>query len=77
MKEKMATCTGLSFLLVDAFWSVGIPARMAGTPMWTNMKGNHSWVEVWVDGEWYFTEYYPEDLNKSWFYRRCRQSRYI
>lgn len=67
MKEKMATCTGLSFLLVDAFRSVGIPARMAGTPMWTNMKGNHSWVEVWVDGEWYFTEYYPEDLNKSWF----------
>lgn len=67
MKEKMATCTGLSFLLVDAFRSVGIPARMAGTPMWTNMKGNHSWVEVWVDGEWYFTEYYPEDLNKAWF----------
>lgn len=67
IKEKMATCTGLSFLLVDAFRSVGIPARMAGTPMWTNMKGNHSWVEVWIDGEWYFTEYYPDDLNKSWF----------
>ncbi len=67
IKEKMATCTGLSFLLVDAFRSVGIPARMAGTPMWTNMKGNHSWVEVWVDGQWYFTEYYPEDLNKAWF----------
>ena len=67
IKEKMATCTGLSFLLVDAFRSVGIPARMAGTPMWTNMKGNHSWVEVWVEGEWYFTEYYPDDLNKSWF----------
>lgn len=67
IKEKMATCTGLSFLLVDAFRSVGIPARIAGTPMWTNMKGNHSWVEVWVDGQWYFTEYYPEDLNKAWF----------
>lgn len=67
IKEKMATCTGLSFLLVDAFRSVGIPARIAGTPMWTNMKGNHSWVEVWIDGKWYFTEYYPDDLNKSWF----------
>lgn len=67
IKEKMATCTGLSFLLVDAFRSVGIPARIVGTPMWTNMKGNHSWVEVWVDGQWYFTEYYPEDLNKAWF----------
>ena len=66
-KEKMAPCTGLSFLLVDAFRSVGIPARIVGTPMWTNMKGNHSWVEVWVDGQWYFTEYHPEDLNKAWF----------
>lgn len=67
IKEKMATCTGLSFLLVDAFRSVGIPARMAGTPMWTNLKGNHNWVEVWIEGEWYFTEYYPNALNKSWF----------
>lgn len=65
--EQMATCTGLSFLLVDAFRSVGIPARIAGTPLWTNFRGNHSWVEVWIDGEWFFTEYYPEALNKSWF----------
>lgn len=67
IKEKMATCTGLSILLVDAFRSVGIPARTAGTPMWTNMRGNHNWVEVWIDGEWFFTEYYPDALNKSWF----------
>ena len=67
IREKMATCTGLSFLLVNAFRSVGIPARIAGTPMWTNMRGNHSWVEVWINGEWYFTEYYPEALNSSWF----------
>ena len=66
-KEKMATCTGLSFLLIDAFRSVGIPARIAGTPLWTNKRGNHSWVEVWIDGIWYFTEYYPDSLNKSWF----------
>ncbi|AOW10303.1 transglutaminase-like domain-containing protein [Flavobacterium gilvum] len=67
IKEKMATCTGLSILLVDAFRSVGIPARAAGTPMWTNLRGNHNWVEVWIDGEWFFTEYYPDALNKSWF----------
>ncbi len=67
IREKMATCTGLSFLLVNAFRSVGIPARIAGTPMWTNMRGNHSWVEVCINGEWYFTEYYPDGLNKSWF----------
>lgn len=67
LEEKMATCTGLSFLLVDALRSVGIPARIAGTPLWTNLRGNHSWVEVWIDGNWYFTEYYPDKLNKSWF----------
>ena len=67
IQQGMATCTGLSILLVDAFRSVGIPARIAGTPMWTNMRGNHTWVEVWIDGKWYFTEYYMDALNKSWF----------
>jgi hypothetical protein len=67
MEIGMASCTGLSILLVNAFRAVGIPARFAGTPMWTNMRGNHSWVEVWIDGNWYFTEYYPDALNKSWF----------
>jgi hypothetical protein len=67
IRQKMATCTGLSILLTDAFRSVGIPSRIAGTPMWTNMRGNHSWCEVWIDGQWYFTEYYPEKLNHSWF----------
>lgn len=67
MEEHMATCTGLSIILTDAFRSVGIPSRLAGTGMWTNMKGNHTWSEVWIDGEWYFTEYYPDTLNQSWF----------
>lgn len=67
MRQGMASCTGLSILLVDAFRSVGIPARFAGTPAWHDDRGNHSWVEVWIDGEWYFTEYYPTSLNRSWF----------
>jgi len=65
--EHMATCTGLSILLTDAFRSVGIPSRLAGTGMWTKMNGNHTWSEVLVDNEWMFTEYYPDTLNKSWF----------
>ncbi len=65
--EHMATCTGLSILLTDAFRSVGIPSRLAGTGMWTKMNGNHTWSEVLVDGDWMFTEYYPDTLNKSWF----------
>ena len=67
MAENMATCTGLSIILTDAFRSVGIPSRLAGTAMWTNFKGNHTWSEVWVDDQWQFIEYYPDTLNKSWF----------
>ena len=32
----MASCTGLSILLIDACRSVGIPARFVGTPSWIN-----------------------------------------
>lgn len=67
MKENMATCTGLSILLTDAYRAVGIPSRLAGTAMWTNFKGNHTWNEVWVDNKWQFIEYYPDTLNQSWF----------
>lgn len=67
MKEHMATCTGLSILLTDAYRAVGIPSRLAGTAMWTNYKGNHTWNEVWIDGNWHFIEYYPDTLDKSWF----------
>ncbi len=67
IKEQMATCTGLSILLTDAYRAVGIPSRLAGTAMWTNFRGNHTWSEVWIDNEWYFIEYYPDTLNQSWF----------
>ncbi|MCY1720649.1 transglutaminase-like domain-containing protein [Prolixibacteraceae bacterium Z1-6] len=67
MKENMATCSGLSILLTDAYRAVGIPSRLAGTAMWTNFKGNHTWSEVLVDNEWQFIEYYPDTLNQSWF----------
>ncbi len=68
MRQHMASCSGLSILLTDAFRAVGIPSRVAGTPNWFDNRGNHNWSEVWVDGNWHFTEYYPsDDLDKSWF----------
>ena len=67
MAIGMASCTGLSILLVDALRAVGIPARVAGTPLWINLTGNHNWVEVWIDGDWYVTEYNPGGLNQGWF----------
>jgi hypothetical protein len=69
MESGVATCSGLSILLVDACRAVGVPARVAGTPMWTNMRGNHTWVEIW-DGTWHFAgaaEPDPKGLNRGWF----------
>lgn len=65
-----ATCTGLSIILVDACRSVGVPARIAGTALWTNKRGNHTWVEIWDGGEWFYTgadEYDAKGLNRGWF----------
>lgn len=69
IETGIATCTGLSILLVDACRAVGIPARVAGTSMWSNMRGNHTWVEVW-DGGWHFVgAAEPDDagLDHAWF----------
>ena len=65
----LASCTGLSFMLIDACRSVGIPARFVGTPMWYNNSGNHSWVEIWDNG-WHFTGAFEptgDRLNEGWF----------
>lgn len=70
IEQGLASCTGLSILLVDACRSVNVPARLVGVPSWTTKRGNHTWVEVWDDGDWHFTgaaEYNPQGLNKAWF----------
>ena len=70
IKLGKATCTGLSIILVNACRSVGVPARIAGTALWYNKRGNHTWVEIYDGGEWYFTgadEYDAKGLNRGWF----------
>jgi hypothetical protein len=56
-----ASCTGISILYVDALRSIGVPARIAGTPAWNGKvsNGNHNWVEVWSGSEWQFIEGRP------------------
>jgi hypothetical protein len=69
IEQGLASCTGLSIILSDACRAVGIPARLVGTPMWTNKRGNHTWVEIWDDG-WHFTgacEPDPNGLDRGWF----------
>ncbi len=76
MDTQMASCTGLSILLIDACRACGIPARFVGTPRWSDNSGNHSWIEVW-DGEWHFTgaaEPTGDQLNQAWFIDRAAQA---
>jgi dienelactone hydrolase len=76
METGLASCTGLSIILVDACRAVGIPARVAGTPRWTDNSGNHTWVEVWDNG-WHFTgacEANGDALNSTWFTDRASQA---
>lgn len=60
-----SSCTGLAILLIAAFRTVGIAARLAGTPSWwgSEENGNHSWVEVYLPdengGRWIFLEPTP------------------
>jgi transglutaminase-like putative cysteine protease len=69
IEQGKATCTGLSILISDACRSVGIPARVVGTALWANKRGNHTWFEVW-DGDWHFAGADEPDangLNHGWF----------
>jgi hypothetical protein len=73
MQSGLASCTGLSVLLIDACRSLAIPARFVGTPLWSDNSGNHSWVEVWDNG-WHFTgaaEPSGDQLDQAWFIGRA------
>ena len=72
METGMASCTGLSILLADACRAIGIPARLAGVRVWPDFSGNHTWVEVWIDGKWLFTEYNRDaaGLDHGWMLDR-------
>ncbi len=74
MESGLASCTGLSIILIDVCRAVGIPARFVGVPLWADHSGNHSWVEIWDDG-WHFigaAEKGP--LDKTWFAERAELS---
>ena len=70
LAQGMATCTGLSIMLVDALRANGIPSRLAGIPSWPGRGGNHTWVEVWDAGAWHFVGAAEPDakgLDHAWF----------
>ena len=67
MDATLASCTGLSILLIDACRAVGIPARFVGVPLWKDHSGNHSWVEIWDNGWHFIGAAEKSKLNKTWF----------
>ncbi len=75
MESGWSSCTGLSILLAGACRTRGIPARLAGTPLWIDQSGNHTWVEVWADGGWHHVEAAdPNSWDSAWFDAKAAQA---
>lgn len=69
MRTALGRCGEESTFTVTAMRAVGIPARQCYTPRWAHTDDNHAWVEVWVDGKWYYLGACEPDakLNMGWF----------
>ena len=69
--------TGISILYIDALRTLGIPARLVGTPAWNGnvTNGNHNWVEVWLGTDdsagWKFIEGLPAGGPTETFENPC------
>lgn len=69
LKTAYGRCGEESTFTVAALRAVSLPARQVYTPRWAHTDDNHAWVEVWVNGRWYYLgacEPEPE-LNMGWF----------
>ena len=69
IRTSFGRCGEESTFTVTALRAVGIPARQCYTLRWAHTDDNHAWVEVWVDGKWYFLGACEPDakLDMGWF----------
>ena len=69
IRTSFGRCGEESTFTVTALRAVSIPARQCYTPRWAHTDDNHAWVEVWVDGKWYFLGACEPDakLDMGWF----------
>ena len=69
-------CGEESTLTVAALRTAGIPARQVYTPRWAHTDDNHAWVEVWINGEWFYMgACEPEPvLDRGWFTEPARRA---
>ncbi|MGE5457442.1 MAG: transglutaminase-like domain-containing protein, partial [Methanococcaceae archaeon] len=69
-------CGEESTLAVAALRTAGIPSRQVYTPRWAHTDDNHAWVEVWINGEWFYMgACEPEPvLDRGWFTEYARRA---
>lgn len=69
-------CGEESTFTVAALRTVGIPARQVYTPRWAHTDDNHAWVEIWVQGNWYYMgACEPEPvIDLGWFTEPARRA---
>ena len=69
-------CGEESTFTVAALRTAGIPARQVYTPRWAHCDDNHAWVEVWDNGQWYYTgACEPEPVfDLGWFTEPARRA---
>lgn len=69
-------CGEESTFTVAALRTAGIPARQVYTPRWAHSDDNHAWVEIWIDGAWYYMgACEPEPLlDRGWFTEPARRA---
>ena len=76
MLSSRGRCGEESTFTVAALRTIGIPARQVYTPRWAHSDDNHAWVEVWIEGEWYYLgACEPEQvLDRGWFTEPARRA---
>jgi transglutaminase-like putative cysteine protease len=68
IRRGFGRCEEMAILCIKAMRAVCIPARSVYSPWWPFTNSNHAWVEVWIDGKWYFLGgAEPTDLEQAWF----------
>jgi transglutaminase-like putative cysteine protease len=72
-------CGEESTFTVSALRAAGIPARQVYCPRWAHADDNHAWVEVWVDGKWFYMgACEPEPVfDRGWFTEPSRRAMLI
>ena len=69
-------CGEESTFTVAALRTAGLPARQVYTPRWAHSDDNHAWVEVWIDGSWFYMgACEPEPVpDRGWFTEPARRA---